>query len=226
MKLLVVEDQPDLADNIKRYLSNDDIACDIALGFRQAVDKISDNAYDLFVLDIMLPDGNGLDLLKLIQSSFPEAGVLIISAKNALDDRIKGLNLGADDYLTKPFHLSELNARVRAVFRRRNLNGSSKIVFNEITLDPDTYEVEVNDIKLDLTVKEFDLLMYLISNKNRVLTKKMIVEYLWGEQSDFLPSFDFVYQHIKNLRKKITRAGGNDYIHTIYGLGYKFSSTS
>lgn len=224
MKLLVVEDEKALADNISDYLSTAEIRCELAFSFEEAQDKLVSFEYDIVLLDIMLPDGNGLNLLKLLKKTHPETGVMVISAKNALDDKILGLDLGADDYLTKPFHLSELNARLKALFRRRKLEGRTEVRFEEIVMDTDVHEVNVGESRVELTVKEFELLLFLISNKQRVLTKQTIAEHLWGDNIDFLDSFDFVYQHIKNLRKKITQAGGNDYIKTIYGLGYKFSN--
>ena len=223
MKLLIVEDEKSLSDNIRSYLAGGEIICELAYTFNEARDKILDFSYDIILLDIMLPDGNGLNLLKLLKESHPETGVLILSAKNALDDRVRGLELGADDYLTKPFHLSELNARLKAIYRRRKFEGKSEVTFEEISVDTDTHDVLVNGTTIVLTLKEYELLLYFISNKNRVLTKQNIAEHLWGDNVDFLDSFDFVYQHIKNLRKKITAAGGQDYIKTIYGLGYKFS---
>ncbi|MGN6435132.1 MAG: response regulator transcription factor, partial [Agriterribacter sp.] len=175
------------------------------------------------LLDIMLPDGNGLKLLQFIKEEKIQSNILITSAKNALDDKITGLEEGADDYLTKPFHLSELHARIRAVYRRKNLNGSNLVTFNEITLNTDTLEARVTDNRLDVTRKEFDLLLYFIVNKNRVLSRQSIAAHLWGDYTDDLANFDFVYQHVKNLRKKIAAANGTDYIHTVYGIGYKFN---
>ena len=223
MKLLLIEDEKALAENILTYLSKSEIQTDWASNFEEAEDKVLSNSYDLFLLDLMLPDGDGLNILETLKSQNSDTGVLIISAKNALDDRIKGLDLGADDYLTKPFHLSELNARLKAIYRRRKFNGQKNIEFEEIKIDPEQHEVKIHDQVLELTIKEYELLLFFISNKNRVLTKQSIAEYLWGDNVDFLDSYDFVYQHIKNLRKKITASGGNDYLKTIYGLGYKFS---
>lgn len=224
MKLLVVEDEKALVTNISSYLSGGDVVLEAATNFKEALDKLQSFTYDIVVLDIMLPDGNGLNLLRLLKEINPETGVLIISAKNALDDRIKGLELGADDYLTKPFHLPELNARLKAIYRRRKFQGRKEVVYNEISVNTDTHEVTVNDEKLTLTLKEYEMLVFFIANQNRVLTKQSIAEHLWGDQVDLLDSFDFVYQHIKNLRKKITTANGEDYIKTIYGLGYKWSN--
>ena len=172
----------------------------------------------------MLPDGDGLSLLEAIRSLKLPSNILIVSAKGALDDKVKGLDLGADDYITKPFHLPELNARIKAIYRRKNLEGDNLIQFNEISLNTEANEVKVNDILLDLTKKEFDLLLYFLANKNRVLTRQTIAEHLWGDYTDSLSNFDFVYQHVKNLRKKIMHANGNDYIRTVYGLGYKFDT--
>jgi len=224
MKLLIVEDQHDLSDNIKAYLSRGDVVCELASSFAEAQDRLISFTYDIVLLDLMLPDGNGLNILRLLKRISPETGVLIISAKNALDDRVEGLELGADDYLTKPFHLSELNARLNAIFRRRKLQGHKVLDFAGIKMDTDTREVHVDGQPITLTVKEYELLLFFITNKNRVLTKQVIAEHLWGDDVDLLDSFDFVYQHIKNLRKKIAVGERVDCIKTIYGLGYKFSN--
>lgn len=223
MKLLVVEDQAELASNITSYLSKEGYVCEWCSSYYEAIEKLSGFDYDIVLLDLMLPDGNGLDILTFIKKESPDTGVLILSAKNALDDKIQGLNLGADDYLPKPFHLSELNARLKAIFRRRNLGGSHDVVFNEISINTETMDVTVNDKHLELTRKEYEMLLYMVVNKNRVLTKQSIAEHLWGDYMDSVDSFDFVYQHIKNLRKKIMQAGGRDYIQTMYGSGYKFN---
>jgi DNA-binding response OmpR family regulator len=224
MKILIVEDQRDLSESIVQYLSKESFVCLQAFNCVQALDALVDGPVDVVLLDIMLPDGNGFEVLRELKRQHPETGVLIISAKDALDDKLQGLDLGADDYLTKPFHLSELNARVKAIYRRRRFDGQQKVVCNEIEVDPDTMEVLVNGEEIILTRKEYDLLLYFLSNRNRVMTKQAIAEYLWGDQLDLYDSYDFVYQHIKNLRKKITKAGGEDYLTTIYGLGYKFNT--
>ncbi len=223
MKVLIVEDEKELVENIRAYFSRGNIVCEAARDFAEAQDKLLSFDYDVVLLDIMLPDGNGLNLLRLLKQIRPETGVLIISAKNALDDKVEGLELGADDYLTKPFHLPELNARLNAIYRRRKFKGHTVLEFGDIRVNTDTLDVFVQDTPISLTVKEYELLLFFITNKNRALTKQIIAEHLWGDDADFMDSFDFVYQHIKNLRKKITAAGGADYIKTIYGLGYKFS---
>lgn len=202
MKILIVEDEEELQNNIVSYLSTGEFICETASNFNDAIDKLYSFDYDVVVLDIMLPDGNGLNILQILKEEASETGVLIISAKNALDDRLKGLDMGADDYLTKPFHLSELNARLKAIYRRRKLQGQTILQFEEIDINTNKREVKIGDKLLILTLKEYELLLFFITNKKRVLTKQAIAEHLWGDHVDYLDSFDFVYQHIKNLRKK------------------------
>ncbi len=224
MKILIVEDNLELSKNVESYLAKEGNTCETAYNYNQAIDKVISFTYDVIILDLMLPDGNGIDVIKVLNSQTSESGVLIISAKNSLDDKLAGLNLGADDYITKPFHLSELNARVKAVYRRKNFNNKKVLECKEILVDLDACEVKVHEKPIELTKKEYEILVYFISNQNRVVTKQSIAEHLWGDQADFYDSFDFVYQHIKNLRKKIIQAGGGDYITTIYGMGYKFNT--
>ncbi|NSL86317.1 response regulator transcription factor [Chitinophaga solisilvae] len=225
MKVLVVEDSREIASSVHDFLIREGYICELAFTFDEAQEKLLLFSYDCILLDIMLPDGNGLELLKLIRDKDIQSGVLIISAKDAMDDKIKGLEGGGDDYITKPFHLPELHARLRAIYRRKKLSGNNIITFNEITLNTDTLEASIHDTVLDITRKEFDLLLYLVVNKNRVLSRQSIATHLWGDYTDNLANFDFVYQHIKNLRKKISAANGADYIDTVYGLGYKFNSS-
>ncbi|GAB3162844.1 response regulator transcription factor [Telluribacter humicola] len=226
MKVLIIEDNQELSRNIYQYLQGEGYICEVSYSVQEAEDKLLCFPYDCIVLDVMLPDGNGLDLLHFIKSEEIDTSVLIISARNALDDKILGLDLGADDYVTKPFHLPELYARLKAIYRRKILRGDPVIICNEISINTNTLEVSVQEHPLDLTRKEYDLLLYFITNKNRVLTRQTIAEHLWGDYTESLANFDFVYQHVKNLRKKITTAGGNDYIGTVYGLGYKFNVVS
>ncbi|MEL4457256.1 response regulator transcription factor [Lutimonas vermicola] len=222
MKLLIVEDELELLNATTDYLEKEDFVCETAPNFFEAEDKLISYKYDVVILDINLPDGNGLDLLKFIKEKSPETGVLIVSAKDSLDDRLKGLDLGADDYITKPFHLAELNSRVNSLLRRRKFEGSNNIVYQEIEIDPVAKQAIVNEVTLDLTKKEYFLLLYFITNKNRVLTKEAIAEHLWGDNIDMVDNFDFIYTHMRNLRKKLKKSGANDYLQTIYGLGYKF----
>lgn len=222
MKLLVVEDELELLNTICGYLAKEDFVCEAAPNFFEAEDKLISYTYDVVILDINLPDGNGLELLEIIKKKSPETGVLIVSAKNSLDDKLKGLDLGADDYITKPFHLAELNSRVNSLLRRRKFEGSKNIIFNEIEIDPNAKIAIANKVTLDLTKKEYFLLLYFVTNKNRVLTKEAIAEHLWGDNIDMVDNFDFIYTHMRNLRKKLKKSGSNDYLQTIYGLGYKF----
>jgi DNA-binding response OmpR family regulator len=223
MKVLIVEDEKTLAESISNYLKQEGYVCEIALNYSQAEDKISGNEYDCIILDISLPDGNGMNLIKTLKSNQSHDGILVLSARNSIDDKIQGLELGADDYLTKPFHLSELNARIKSIFRRKSLSGVVEIKFNEIIINTNENQAFVNKCPLNLTRKEYELLIFFISNKNRVLTKLSIVEHLWGDNVVMADSLEFVYTHIKNLRKKIVECGGTDYIKTVYGLGYKFT---
>lgn len=223
MKLLVIEDNLDLAESIKEFLSKENYIIDVIHNFADAEEKISLYEYDCALIDLMLPGGSGLDLIKNLKSIQPQSGIIIITAKDGLDDKLTGLELGADDYLTKPFHLAELNARIKSVIRRRVFDGNNEIVMNEIKIDTQTREVKINATSIELTRREFDILLFFISNKERVLTKESIVEHVWGDNSSAFDNFDFVYTHIKNLRKKIIEAGGNDYIQSVYGIGYKLS---
>jgi len=223
MKILIVEDEIELLDSICSYLKNEDFICEKASTFFEAEDKLISFNYDIILLDITLPDGSGIDLLKLIKEKSPTTGVLIVSAKNSLDDKLEGLDLGADDYITKPFHLAELNSRVNSLIRRQKFDGSEIIQFNEIQINPSSKSVTVNDKPIELTKKEYNLLLYFITNKNKVLTKESIAEHLWGDDIEMSDSYDFIYTHMGNLRKKIKKLGAPDYLKTMYGLGYKFT---
>lgn len=222
MKILLIEDEAELRRSIKEYLHNEGYVIESANDFLKASEKTNDYEYDCILVDITLPNGNGLDIIKQLKKAGSNAGIIIISAKNSLDDKIIGLEYGADDYLTKPFHLPELNARIKALQRRKKFAGSNKITLNEITIEPEERKVCVKDSELTLTGKEYDLLLYFISNKNRVLSKNAIAEHLWGDNADQVDGHDFIYTHIKNLRKKLVEKGCVDYLQTIYGIGYNF----
>jgi DNA-binding response OmpR family regulator len=222
MKLLLIEDEPELSADIKTYLDREGYIIECAGDYLAASEKLNLYNYDCVLVDITLPNGNGLQLIQQLKALKSKAGIIIISAKNSLDDKINGLEIGADDYLTKPFHLSELNARLKSIIRRKHFNGSNEIIANEITIKPDERSVSVNNSSVDLTTKEFELLLYFVSNKNRVLTKNAIAEHLWGDDADQIDNHDFIYSHIKNLRKKLTEKGAKDYINTIYAFGYNF----
>ena len=223
MKLLVVEDEIEINESICRFLKSEGFIVESATSYRDALYKIEDYLYDCILLDLSLPDGDGLDLIKEIKNKEMKAGVIVVSARDSLDDKVIGLDLGADDYLSKPFSMAELNARIKSVIRRSRFSGDNRVEFNELKIIPDSRQFFVNDTELQLTPKEFDLICYFLMNKNRIITKENIAEHLWGDlMSTSANSFDFIYTHIRNLRHKIEEAGGKDYIQSIYSVGYKF----
>jgi len=224
MKILVIEDEIALLDSILEYFKGEGIICEQARDFHTAVDKVALYHYDCILLDLGLPGGEGLDVLRQLKALKKQDGVLIISARHALDDKLAGLDLGADDYLVKPFHLSELKARVSAIIRRKNFSGNHVIAFQEIDVHVSAMTVLVNQRPVALTRKEFDLLVYFLSNKDKVVSKMAIAEHLWGDEMDLSDQFDFIYTHVKNLRKKLVEAGSTDYLRSVYGIGYKFGT--
>lgn len=221
MKILIIEDEPDLRSAIRKSLEKESFRVEVAGNYALALEKIAIYEYDCILLDIMLPGGNGLDLLKELQKSDKGENVIIISAKNALDDKITGLELGADDYLTKPFHLAELNARIKAVLRRKKLDGQNKLESGNTILDLDERQLLVSGEVIPLNRKEFDVLNYFLLNKNRLVTRVALAEHVWGDHIDQADNFDFIYYQIKNLRKKLEISRANLEIETIYGIGYK-----
>ena len=223
MRILLIEDEPDLAQSIVNSLSSEGYSIEWAKNYNEAVGRIEQSVYDCFLIDISLPDGNGLNIVSLLKKRNVDSGIIIITARNSLNDRIDGLDLGADDYLSKPFHLAELNSRIKALLRRTKFSGMKVIQFDNLKIIPDNFGVLVNDTEIEFTRKEFDLLLFLASNKNRVLTKESIAEHIWGDYADVSYTYDFLYSHIKNIRKKIIENGGKDYIVSVYGIGYKFS---
>jgi DNA-binding response OmpR family regulator len=224
MKLLVIEDGKLLAESIIEYLKREGYHCEVASNLEVALEKVTLHEYDCILLDISLPDGNGLTVLECLKKQGKMEGVIIISAKDSLEDRIKGLKLGADDYLAKPFHLPELGARVEALIRRKNFQGSNKIVFKELVIDVSAQVVSVKGNAVSVTRKEYDLLLFLISNKGKVISKNAIAEHLSGDMADMLDNHSFVYAHIKNLKRKLSDSGCDDYIKTIYGFGYQWEA--
>lgn len=221
MKLLIIEDEASLNQSMVEFLSASGYICESVSNFRDAVEKIEVYDYDCIVLDIMLPGGSGLQILQYLKDNNKTDGVIIISAKDSLEDKINGLQLGADDYLTKPFHLSELSVRISAIIRRKKFQGVSILSVADIEIDTAGQSVKINRQLIELTQKEFQLLLFFIINKNKVVSKNAIAEHLWGDDMDLADNFDFIYAHIKNLRKKIVAAGGEDHIRSIYGAGYK-----
>lgn len=222
MKLLLIEDETELASDIKSYLTSNDVSCEWVIGVESALEKLNLFEYDCILLDLSLPDGTGMQVLEQIKRQQKTEGVIIISAKDSLESRLKGLQLGADDYLIKPFHLAELLARVQALFRRKHFAGNNVMLLNEIKMDLMTKSVSVRGNQLEMTKKEYELLLYLVANKNRILSKSSLAEHLSGDMAYMLDNHDFVYTHIKNLKKKLIHAGANDYIKTVYGLGYQW----
>ena len=222
MKVLIIEDEKELARSIFEYLSEESYLCEVASTFAEAMRKIEVFDYDCILLDITLPDGNGLKILEELKKENKQDGVIIISAKNSLDDKIRGLKIGADDYLTKPFHLSELTARMYSLIRRRRFNNSNIVRQGELEIDLLAKTVSVNSTLVTLTRKEFDLLIYFIGNKNRVISKSTLAEHLSGDFADMLDNHDFVYAHVKNLKKKLNEAGCEQFLKTVYGTGYKW----
>ncbi|MEE3226757.1 MAG: response regulator transcription factor [Bacteroidota bacterium] len=219
MKILIIEDEPQMLDNMRRTLEQEQYLVESAATYTEALDKIGAYAYDCILLDVMLPDGNGLKILKELKAKQKEEGVIIVSANDSLDDRIEGLNLGADDYLPKPFHMAELRARVQAVLRRRNFEGNRNIQLGNVTINPETRQVFIAEEDINLNRKEYDIRTYLIANKTRLVTKAARAEHVWGDHIDQADSFDFIYSQIKNLRKKLEPASIN--VQAVYGVGYK-----
>lgn len=222
MKILIVEDEKELANDMAAYLSGENYLCETVSTYKEAEEKIGIYNYDCILLDLMLPGGDGLQLLDSLKNKNIQDGVIIISAKNSIEDKVKGLNIGADDYLAKPFHHSELAARIHSVIRRKQFNNSNIIVQNELEIDLLAKTVRVGNTSISLTKKEYDLLLFFIGNKNRVISKSALAEHLSGDIADMFDNHDFVYAHVKNLKKKLAEAGCAGYLKTLYGTGYKW----
>lgn len=223
MKVLVIEDEKSLSDSICKYLGDEQFVVESAGNAAIALEKVELYSYACIILDISLPDGNGFEILKRLKEDKKEEGVIIISAKNSLDDRVRGLYEGADDYLVKPFHLPELAARVSAIIRRKTFSGQNIIAFDLLKIDLNQRNVSVNGQRVELTKKEYDLLLYFLGNRNKVIAKNALAIHLWGDDMDMIGNYDFIYTHIKNLRRKLMQAGAPDYFKSVYGVGYKFS---
>jgi two-component system OmpR family response regulator len=224
MKILLIEDEPQLLTTMKSYLETEGYLVTTASTFRQGLEKTYDYEYDCVVIDIGLPDGNGLELIRQLKAQQAQTGIIIVSAKDSLSDKLTGLELGSDDYMTKPFHLPELNARIKSVLRRRLYGGQNLIHFAKITINSLTHQVEVGGQLVVLTEKEYQLLLFFVANPDRFLTKSAIAEFVWGDHMDLANSHDFLYTHIKNLRKKLIEKGCPDYLRTRYGVGYLFTA--
>jgi len=223
MKILIIEDEAGLREVIQQSLEKEKYIVETAHDFISGLDKLGSYDYDCVLIDIMLPNGSGLDLLAEIKKQRKQEAVIIISAKDAVDDKVKGLDLGADDYLSKPFHLAELHARIKSAIRRKSHNGDTLITFKNLILSPEQRTVSVENNDLVLNRKEFDLLYYFVINPNRLINKTALAEYVWGDHTDQADNLDFVYSQIKNLRKKLKDADADVDLQAVYGIGYKMS---
>jgi len=221
MKILIIEDEKDMRQNMQATLEKEDFVVEPVANYKEAMSKLGVYDYDCILLDIGLPDGNGLEILKTLKNKGYSDAVIIVSAKDSLDDKVHGLELGADDYLPKPFHMAELNARVKAVLRRRKLDGSNLLQIANVTIDIDSHQVKVNGEELELNRKEFDVMFYLCTNQNRLVSKSALAEHVWGDYIDQTDNFDFIYSQIKNLRKKLSDKNAELEIKAVYGIGYK-----
>jgi DNA-binding response OmpR family regulator len=221
MKILVVEDEPALLESIERVLKQENAVVETAMNLHDALDKALIYEYDCILLDINLPDGNGLELLQELKNQNKSDGVLIISARDSLDDKLEGLNLGADDYLTKPFHFSELIARVRSIVRRKKFDGNALLEIGNMQVDVTNQSLKIHEEEVTLNRKEFAILLYLVSNKGRLVSKTALAEHVWGDHIDESDNFEFIYSQIKNLRKKMNELHSGVEIQSIYGVGYK-----
>lgn len=224
MKILVIEDEPHMLENILTALQAESYIVEKAANYKEAEQRIGVYDYDCILLDIGLPDGNGFELLKTIKKKGLKDGVIIVSAKDSLDDKLQGLDLGADDYLSKPFHMAELRARVKAVLRRRNFEGSDEIHLGNVSIDTSNRSLSIEKKEVELTRKEYDLLLYLVSNKDNLVTKTAMAEHVWGDYIDQADNFDFIYSQIKNLRKKLETYRADIEVKAIYGIGYKLQN--
>lgn len=223
MKILIIEDEAELREVLTRSLTAERYVVETAATYREARSKAMIYHYDCLLLDIMLPDGNGLDLLRAITEAGRRTNVIILSAKDSIDDKVAGLDLGADDYLPKPFHLAELHARLKSVLRRRTRNGERLLQCGNVSLNPETFQAEVEGRNLELGRKEFDILVYFMNRPNQLVEKQTLAEAVWGDHTDQADNFDFIYAQIKNLRKRLKEAGAGIEIKTAYGFGYKLT---
>jgi DNA-binding response OmpR family regulator len=223
MKILVIEDEPEIRNDIMQSLQQENYVVESAPDYEAAREKLGVYEYDCILLDIGLPGGNGLQLLDELKKEGKQSGVIIVSAKGSIDDKVKGLDLGADDYLSKPFHMAELRARIKSLIRRKKLGGSTTIEINNVIIHTEQRAVYINDTQLQLNRKEFDVLLYMATNRNRLVNKTALAEHVWGDYIDEVNSFDFIYSQIKNLRKKLKEQHARIEIQAVYGVGYKLT---
>lgn len=221
MKILIIEDDLSFQEILRRTLEQEHYIVEVAPDYRAGLYKITDHTYDCILLDINLPDGNGLDLLRQLKEMKRTGGLIIISARDTIEDKVEGLDLGADDYLPKPFHLAELLSRIKSVLRRNNQGGEQHIIYGNVKIDTQRTEVWVAGIRVDLSRKEYDTLLYFVQRPMRLISKTMLAEAIWGDHFSDVDNFDFVYAQIKNLRKHLVAWGANIEISSVYGMGYK-----
>ncbi len=221
MKILIIEDEQEMLENMQNSLEKEEFVVETASSYREAFSKIGVYEYDCILLDISLPDGDGFQILKELKNKGILDSVIIVSAKDSLDDKIKGLDLGADDYLPKPFHMAELHARINAVLRRKKFEGSNILEIGNVSIDMDKHVVSIDKTEITLNRKEFDILMYLATNKDRLVNKSALAEHVWGDYIDQSDNFEFIYSQIKNLRKKLNEQNAEIEIKAVYGIGYK-----
>ena len=224
MKILIVEDEVQMVENMSKNLLAEGYLVETASNFIKAQERIGVYEYDCILLDINLPDGNGLELLKIIKEKCLQDGVIIVSARDSLDDKLQGLDLGADDYLPKPFHMAELRARVKAVLRRKNFDGNNELRIGNVLINTSNRTLFIENKEVELNRKEYDVLLYLASNKDRLVNKNALAEHVWGDNIDQADSFDFIYSQIKNLRKKLDSHSADIEIKAVYGVGYKMQN--
>ncbi|SDR77636.1 DNA-binding response regulator, OmpR family, contains REC and winged-helix (wHTH) domain [Gillisia sp. Hel1_33_143] len=224
MKILIIEDEQEMRENMQNSLEREDFVVETADGYHDALSKIGVYEYDCILLDISLPDGNGLEILKELKNKEISDNVIIVSAKDSLDDKIKGLDLGADDYLPKPFHIAELHARINAVLRRKKFDGYNILNIANVSINFDKHLVFIDNNEISFNRKEFDILLYLVTNKDRLVNKSALAEHVWGDYIDQSDDFEFIYSQIKNLRKKLNTYKADIEIKAVYGIGYKLIS--
>ena len=225
MKILIIEDERDMLQNMEDTLQKENFLVETAMDLDSAISKVGVYDYDCILLDINLPDGSGMEILDFLKQNDKTEGVIIVSARNSLDDRLQGLNTGADDYLAKPFHMAELNARVKALLRRKKFNGNDILKIENLAIDPDNHIAKTEQGEMELNRKEFDILVYLATNQNRLVSKSALAEHVWGDHIDQADNFEFIYSQIKNLRKKLKDVQANIEIKAVYGIGYKLIQT-
>lgn len=221
MKILIIEDEKDMLQNMEDTLLKENYIVETARDLDEAISKVGVYNYDCILLDINLPNGSGMEILNFLKENEKAEGVIIVSARNSLDDRIQGLNTGADDYIAKPFHMAELNARVKALLRRKNFDGSELLKIGNLNIDPDKHTANTEYGAMELNRKEFDILTYLATNQNRLVSKSSLAEHVWGDHIDQADNFEFIYSQIKNLRKKLKDVRAEVEVKAVYGIGYK-----